>query len=29
MMKDLTDRKDDISEFEKTMTEMKFEMEGV
>ena len=29
MMKDLKDRTDDISQFEKTMTEMKFEVEGV
>ena len=29
MMKDIRDRTDDISEFEKTMTEMKFEMEEV
>ena len=29
MMKDIKDRTDDISEFEKKLTEMKFEMEGV
>ena len=29
MMKYIKDRTDDISEFEKTMTDMKFEMEGV